>query len=327
MNARSIALALYLAAGLATNCASAAVAAHPSDNVTHFRYRNVDGVRIFYREAGPPGAPVVLLLHGYPASSYMFRNVIPALADRYHVVAPDYPGFGLSAMPDHRVFPYTFAKYVSLMDSLLMQLRAQHYTMYLFDIGAPIGFRLALAHPERVDAMIVQNGNAYAEGFSAFWNPIKAYWTENTPERRAALNGVVTLATTKAQYLVGVRDPSRIDPDSWTHDQRLLDRPGNRDIQLDILHDYASNVQLYPKFHGFFRSRRPPALIIWGKNDAGFTTAGARAYLRDLPAAELHFFDSGHFLLEDRAGGVLPIIRKFLDRHIVSLAGPFLRVA
>lgn len=282
--------------------------------VVHYRYRTVDGVRLFYREAGPPDAPVLLLLHGYPASSYMFRNLIPALSDRYRVIAPDYPGFGLSAMPDHRRFAYTFANFTSVVDHLLQGMRVSHYAMYLFDIGAPVGFRLALAHQDRVTAMVIQNGNAYTEGLTPFWDPIKAYWKENTPARRAALDGVVTLKTTMAQYLDGVSDTSRVDPSSWIHDQVLLDRPGNRDIQLDILHDYASNVRLYPKFHRFFRAHHPPTLIIWGKNDQGFSVAGARAYLHDLPAAEVHLINSGHFVLEDRADEAIPLINGFLDR-------------
>lgn len=283
--------------------------------VTHYRTAKVEDVNVFYREAGPASAPVVLLLHGFPTSSHMFRKLIPLLADRYRVIAPDYPGFGGSDAPDHRTFAYTFAHYADLVDGLLSQLGADRYAMYVMDYGAPVGYRLALKHPERVSALIVQNGNAYEEGLKAFWDPIKAYWREDTPERREALAFLVAPETTKFQYVDGVADVTRIDPDNWLHDQVLLNRPGNKDIQLDLFRDYGTNVPLYPQFQAFFRAHRPPTLIVWGKNDTIFPADGAHPYLRDLPDAELHLLDTGHFALEDKLDVMAPMIRDFLDRN------------
>jgi pimeloyl-ACP methyl ester carboxylesterase len=284
--------------------------------VVHYRTAKIDGVEVFYREAGPSDGPPVLLLHGFPTSSHMFRRLIPALADRYHVIAPDYPGFGESAMPDRASFPYTFAHYADLMDGLMNHLGAERYALYLMDYGAPVGYRLALKHPERVSAMIVQNGNAYDEGLEAFWDPIKAYWADGSAVHRDALAQLMTLPTTKFQYTDGMSDVSRIDPDNWEHDQALLDRPGNKDIQLDLFYDYRTNVALYPQFQAFFRDRRPPTLIVWGKNDKIFPASGAKPYLRDLPKAELHLIDSGHFALEDRFDEMEPLIHEFLDRSV-----------
>ena len=260
----------------------------------------------------------MLLLHGFPTSSHMFRNLIPALADRYHVIAPDYPGFGESAAPDHKAFAYTFAHYADIVDALLAQLGVGGYAIYLMDYGAPVGYRLALKHPDRVTALIVQNGNAYEEGLKAFWDPIKAYWADGSEAHRAALAFLVAPETTKFQYVDGVADVSRIDPDNWGHDQPLLDRPGNKDIQLDLFLDYGTNVPLYPKFQAFFRERKPPTLIVWGKNDKIFPADGATPYLRDLPDAELHLLDTGHFALEDKADVMIPLIRDFLCRKLVS---------
>ena len=284
--------------------------------VTHYRTAKVDGVDIFYREAGPKDAPVVLLLHGFPTSSHMFRNLIPLLADRYHVIAPDYPGFGESAAPDHRSFAYTFAHFTDLIDGLLTQKGIERYAMYVMDYGAPVGYRLALKRPERVSGLIVQNGNAYDEGLGVFWDPIKAYWASGSPVHRKALESLVTLPTTKFQYTDGMSDPSRIDPDNWNHDQALLDRPGNREIQLDLFKDYGSNVPLYPQFQAFFRKYKPPTIIVWGKNDKIFPAAGATPYLRDLPDAELHLIDTGHFALEDKLDEIAPLINSFLDRKL-----------
>jgi pimeloyl-ACP methyl ester carboxylesterase len=295
---------------------SAATAAAEASIVVRYHTIKVDGVDVFYREAGPSNGPVVLLLHGFPTSSHMFRRLIPELADRYRVIAPDYPGFGESAAPDRGAFAYTFAHYTDLVDGLASQLGASRYAIYLMDYGAPIGFRLALKHPERVSAMIVQNGNAYDEGLSAFWDPIKAYWTDGSSAHREALAPLVTLPTTKFQYTDGVSDVSRIDPDNWGHDQALLDRPGNKDIQLDLFYDYRTNVPLYTEFQKFFRERKPPTLIVWGKNDKIFPASGATPYLRDLPKAELHLIDSGHFALEDRFGEMEPLIHNFLDRSL-----------
>jgi pimeloyl-ACP methyl ester carboxylesterase len=273
-------------------------------------------VELFYREAGPARAPVVVLLHGFPTSSHMFRDLIPALSDRYRVIAPDYPAFGQSAVPDRRSFEYSFAHYAALIDGLLAQLGASRYALYVQDYGAPVGYRLALRHPERVSALIVQNGNAYEEGFSPFWEPIKAYWAERSQVRRDALRAGLTLEATKSQYLGGVRDASRVSPDTWVHDQALLDRPGVDEIMLDLFGDYSSNVALYPEFQSFFRTRRPPTLIVWGKNDVIFPAQGAKAYLRDLPNAELHVLDTGHFALEDKGSEIAALMRDFLAREL-----------
>ncbi len=284
--------------------------------VTRHRTATVDGIDIFYREAGAAGAPVVLLLHGFPTSSHMFRNLIPALAPRYRVIAPDYPAFGHSGTPDRRAFTYSFERFAELMDGLMNQLGVERYALYVQDYGAPVGFRLALRHPERITALVVQNGNAYEEGLKQFWNPIKAYWADGSDAHRAALRAGLTLAATKSQYLDGVRDPSRVAPDAWLHDQALLDRPGIDEIMLDLFKDYGSNVALYPQFQAFFRSRRPPALIVWGTNDVIFPADGARAYLRDLPDAELHLLDSGHFALEDKGDDIAALMLDFLDRRL-----------
>ncbi|TCA28905.1 alpha/beta hydrolase [Rhizobium leguminosarum bv. viciae] len=284
----------------------------------HYRSTQIDGVNMFYREAGPADGPVVLLLHGFPTSSHMFRNLIPLLADRYHVIAPDYPGFGQSDDPDHTKFAYTFGHYADMVDTLMGQLGAAKYAMYVMDYGAPVGYRLALKHPERVTGLIIQNGNAYDEGLRAFWDPIKAYWADGSAQKREALSNLVVLDTTKFQYTDGVKDLSRISPDNWVHDQALLDRPGNKDIQLDLFYDYRTNVPLYPQFQAFFRERKPPALIVWGKNDKIFPEEGAHPYLRDLPNAEVHILDTGHFALEDKLDEMAPLIHDFLDRKVVK---------
>ncbi|TCS15001.1 alpha/beta hydrolase [Caulobacter sp. BK020] len=287
--------------------------------VIHYRNATVDGVKVFYREAGPADGPAVVLLHGFPTSSHMFRNLIPFLADRYRVIAPDYPGYGQSDAPDHNQFAYTFANQANVVDKLVGQLGLKRYALYVMDYGAPIGYRLALKHPERVSGLIVQNGNAYDEGLqSPFWDPIKVYWKDRSQKNRDALNNLVTLDITKFQYTDGMGDVARISPDNWVHDQALLDRPGNRDVQLDMLGDYGSNVPFYPDFQKFFRDYQPPTLIVWGKNDKIFPVAGAHPYLRDLPKAEVHILDSGHFALEDRLDVMAPLIHDFLDRKVAN---------
>lgn len=290
----------------------------PDHEVTRHRHIEIDGIDLFYREAGPADALVVVLLHGFPTSSRMYRNLIPALADRYRVIAPDYPGFGQSAMPPREDYPYGFAAYATIVEQLLDALRIERYALYVMDYGAPVGLRLALAHPERVSALISQNGNAYEEGLSPFWDGIKAYWARPDAATRDAICRHLTLDGIKAQYLDGVRDPTRVDPDSWVHDHALMQRPGNIDIQLDLLLDYRGNVELYPEFQAFFREWQPPALIAWGANDAIFPPEGARAYLRDLPDAELHLLDTGHFALEDQGDALVGLIRDFLDRRMAA---------
>jgi pimeloyl-ACP methyl ester carboxylesterase len=284
--------------------------------VTYHRTGTVDGIKIFYREAGPKDAPVVLLLHGFPTSSHMFRNLIPALADRYHVIAPDYPGYGQSDMPDRAKFAYTFDRFGELVDGLLDQLGATRYAMYVMDYGAPVGWRLALKHPERITGLIVQNGNAYDEGLKEFWNPIKKYWADGSDESRKALLKLFTPQTTKFQYTDGMSDVTRISPDNWVHDQALLDRPGNNDIQLDLFYDYRTNLPLYPAVQAYFRKHKPPTLIVWGKNDYIFPADGAHPYKRDLPEVEFHLINTGHFALEDRFDEMVPLIRDFLKRKV-----------
>lgn len=284
--------------------------------VSHHRTAQIEGVNIFYRQAGPADAPVVLLLHGFPTSSHMFRNLIPALADRYHVIAPDYPGYGQSDMPDRSKFAYTFDRFAELVDALLDRLGAKRYAMYVMDYGAPVGWRLALKHPERITGLVVQNGNAYDEGLKAFWDPIKAYWSDGSETHRRALSELVSLKTTMFQYQDGVSDVSRVSPDNWVHDQALLDRPGNADIQLDLFYDYRTNLPLYPAVQAYFRKHEPPTLIVWGKNDYIFPADGAHPYKRDLTDLEFHLLDTGHFVLEDKADEVVPLIRDFLERKV-----------
>jgi pimeloyl-ACP methyl ester carboxylesterase len=299
--------------------ALALVLSHSALAQVGVRYRTatVEGIELFYREAGRVDSPVVVLLHGFPTSSHMYRNLIPALADRYRVIAPDYPGFGHSAVPDRKDFRYTFARFAELMDSLLGQLGAERYALYVQDYGAPVGYRLALRHPERITALVVQNGNAYEEGLREFWKPLKAYWADGSRANRDRLRAALTLAATKAHYLDGVRDVSRVSPDNWVLDQALLDRSGNDEVMLDLFKDYGTNVALYPHFQRFFRERRPPTLIVWGKNDMIFPAEGAYPYLRDIPDAELHLLDTGHFALEDKGDEIASLMREFLDRKIV----------
>ena len=283
---------------------------------TYHRSASVAGLTVFYREAGPVDAPVLVLLHGFPSSSHMFRKLIPALAGRYRVIAPDLPGFGLSEMPSPAAFPYTFATFAEVVDQLLAQLGADHYALYVMDYGAPVGFRLALRHPQRVTALIIQNGNAYEAGMGDFWASTRALWADNSVARQDAMRPFLKLDATRFQYVAGVRDVTRIDPAAWIHDQFFLDRPGNEAIQLAIMYDYRTNVALYPAFHEYFRAFQPPALIVWGTNDPIFLPEGAHAFLRDLPQAELHHLDTGHFALEDKLDEMAPLIRQFLGRHL-----------
>lgn len=313
----AVALAAFLAIPQAVQAQAQPAAIAAAETATHYRKAKIDGVELFYREAGPADAPVVVLLHGFPTSSNMFRNLIPALSDRYRVIAPDYPGFGQSEMPDRARFEYSFAKFAELTDALLAKLGTQRYALYVMDYGAPVGFRLALRHPERVTALVVQNGNAYDEGLQAFWDPIKAYWRDGSQQRREALRIALDQQHVRAQYLDGVKDATRVDPTTWTYDYALLQRAGNADIQLDLFKDYGSNVAMYPQFQAFFRERQPPTLIVWGSHDKIFPAEGARAYLRDLPQAELHLLDTGHFALEDKGQEIARLMRDFLDRELM----------
>ncbi len=284
--------------------------------MTKYLYATVDGRRIFYREAGSNTSPNILLLHGFPTSSHMFRNLIPALADRYHVVAPDLPGFGFSDMPDRKNFRYTFDNLATAIASFSQTIGLDQFAIYVFDYGAPTGFRLALAHPDRVTAIISQNGNAYEEGLSQGWNPIQKYWKEPTAENRTALRQFLTPDTTKWQYLHGVQDLSLVAPESYELDSALMARPGNDEIQLDLFLDYASNVALYPKFQEYFRTKRPPLLAVWGNRDPFFLPPGAEAFKRDNPNAEVHFYDTGHFALETHVQDIASMIRDFLGRKL-----------
>ncbi len=273
----------------------------------------VDGLDIFYREAGPKDAPTILLLHGFPTSSQMFRNLIPALADRFHLVAPDYPGFGNSSMPRVDDFDYTFDRLAEVMEGFVQALGLKTYSLYVMDYGAPVGFRIAVRHPERVQALIVQNGNAYDEGLLGFWDPIKAYWADRTTETTEPLRGLLTLDATKWQYTHGVRNPEAISPDTWTVDQYGLDRPGNREIQLQLFHDYGSNPGHYPAWQAYLRDHQPPTLVVWGKNDVIFPAEGAHPYKRDLKDLEFHLLDTGHFALEEDGNVIAKRMRAFLE--------------
>ncbi len=320
----ALAAAAALTAGVAwfgstlpTTIAADAVASE-SVASTRISYRTVsiDGVDVFYREAGPKDGPVVLLLHGFPTSSHMFRNLIPQLAGKYRVIAPDYPGYGNSAMPPRDQFEYSFANFANLMDKFTQNLKLDRYSLYVMDYGAPVGYRLAVKHPQRVQALIVQNGNAYDEGLREFWDPIKTYWNDGKPESREALAKLLTLEATKWQYTNGTRDASSISPDNWRVDQPLLDRPGNREIQLDMFYDYRTNVPLYPAFQEYFRTHQPPTLVVWGKNDFIFPAQGAEPYKRDLKDLELHYLDTGHFALEEDGAKIAQLINDFLARKL-----------
>lgn len=281
-----------------------------------YHTETIDGLDIFYRAAGPADAPVIVLLHGFPTSSHMYRDLIPKLATRYRVIAPDFPGFGQSSAPPADQWGYTFANLADITSKLLDRLGIDSYSLYLMDYGAPVGFRLFEADPHRVDAFLIQNGNAYEEGLREFWDPIKAYWNDPTTEHRDALRNLLTLDATKWQYTHGVRNPQRISPDTWNHVQPNLDRPGNHDIQLDLFYDYRTNVDRYPTWQQLFREHQTPTLITWGTGDFIFPAEGAHPYTRDLPAAELHLLDTGHFALEEDADLIAALILDFLDRNL-----------
>jgi pimeloyl-ACP methyl ester carboxylesterase len=278
----------------------------------------VGDLDIFYREAGPKDAPTILLLHGFPTSSQMFRNLIPALADRYHLVAPDYPGFGHSSMPSRGKFSYTFDNLAKVIDQFTEKVGLIKYALYVQDYGAPVGYRLAVKHPERITAIVVQNGNAYVEGLdNDFWKPLKAYWKEPTSkEKRDALRKFLIYEATRWQYTHGVKNPELVSPDGAAHDQFLLDRQGNDEIQLDLFLSYGSNPPLYPAWQEFFRTHQPPVLIAWGKNDQIFPAAGAEPYKRDLKRLEYYLLDAGHFALETNGDEIAKLMREFLGKHL-----------
>ncbi|WP_392675609.1 alpha/beta fold hydrolase [Streptomyces sp. LN785] len=281
----------------------------------HHRTATVHGLEVFYREAGDPAAPAVVLLHGFPTSSHMFRHLIPALADRYHVIAPDHIGFGQSAMPALQDFPYTFDALTEVTSGMLQHLGIDRFAMYVQDYGAPIGWRLALRAPDSVTAIITQNGNAYEEGFvKPFWDGVFAYAGTPGPDTEAPMRAALTSEVTRWQYVNGVTDPSLVSPDNWVHDQALLDRPGNDEIQLKLFRDYPTNVDLYPRVHQYFRDSQVPLLAVWGANDEIFGPDGATAFGQDLPDAEIHLFESGHFALESHLETITERIRDFLAR-------------
>jgi pimeloyl-ACP methyl ester carboxylesterase len=279
-----------------------------------YRKANVDGFNIFYREAGAPDAPALLLLHGFPSAGHMFRDLIPLLADRYHVVAPDLPGFGQSDMPARGSFAYTFDHIADVIDRFTEVIGLKRYAVYVFDYGAPTGFRLAVKHPDRITAIISQNGNAYVEGLSDGWNPIRTYWQDASQANRDALRAMLKPETTVWQYTHGVSDTAKVSPDGYTLDNHYLARPGADEVQLDLFGDYKSNVALYPAFQNYFRSHKPPFLAVWGKNDPFFLPPGAEAFKRDMPNAVVRFFDTGHFALETHAAEIAAAIRDFLPR-------------
>jgi pimeloyl-ACP methyl ester carboxylesterase len=280
-----------------------------------FRKVDVDGFNIFHREAGSEDAPVLLLLHGFPSAGHMFRDLIPQLSNQFRVIAPDLPGFGQSDMPKRTAFGYTFDKIAGVIDRFTEVIGLDRFAIYVFDYGAPTGFRLAMRHPERITAIISQNGNAYMEGLSEGWNPIRAYWQDPSETNRAALRAFLTPETTYWQYTHGVADTSAVSPDGYSLDNFYLARPGADDVQLDLFGDYKSNVALYPEFQAYFRKHKPRFLAVWGRNDPFFLPPGAEAFKRDIPAAEVRFFDTGHFALETHCDEIAAVIRDFLVRR------------
>ena len=274
----------------------------------------VDGQTVFYREAGDKdNAPTILLLHGFPTSSHMFRNLIPVLADKFHLVAPDYPGFGYSSMPTVDKFEYTFDHLAEIVDKFISQIGVESYSLYVMDYGAPVGYRLAVKHPEKIEALIVQNGNAYEEGLGEFWEPLKAYWIDPNEKNKNALKKFLTMEATRWQYTHGVKNENTINPDNWIHDQLLLDRPGNNEIQLQLFYDYKSNLPLYPHWQEYFRKYQPPTLVVWGKNDMIFPKEGAIPYQHDLKNIQIHLLNTGHFALEEESELIAELISRFLS--------------
>jgi pimeloyl-ACP methyl ester carboxylesterase len=300
---------------------TAAVGASGAQSVSINRVE-VDGLRIFYRSAGDPQAPVVLLLHGFPASSFMFRNLIPLLADQYRVIAPDLPGFGFTEVPETRKYVYTFDALANTIEAFTDALGLARYAIYVFDYGAPTGFRLAMRRPERVTAIISQNGNAYEEGLGDAWGPIRTYWSQPTAQNRQVIHdNILNFDATRWQYTHGVANPEIVAPESYALDAALLERPGNKDIQLDLFLDYASNVKLYPKFQEYFRKSKPPLLAIWGENDPFFIPAGAEAFRKDIPNAQVRFLDTGHFAIETHGAEIAASMKEFFAANGVQRKG------
>ncbi len=280
--------------------------------MVHYRQTMIDDLQIFYREAGENQIQTLVLLHGFPSSSHMFRNLLPLLGEHFHVVAPDYPGYGYSECPGVERFAYTFDHLEEIVEHLLDALQIKRFSIYVQDYGAPVGFRLAVKHPEQIEAIISQNGNAYREGFTSFWDAAWPFWSNRTAETEKPIRSLFTPETTRWQYTQGVREKDRISPDAWTFDQLGLDRPGNVDIQLALFEDYATNPQRYPQWHEYFRQYQPPLLAVWGKNDPIFGPAGAEAFKRDLPHCEVHLLDTGHFALEEEGEVIAEHIIRFL---------------
>ena len=283
------------------------------ETIVRYHTVNVGGIKIFYREAGRTDAPALLLLHGFPSASHMFRDLIPLLADRFHLVAPDLPGFGQSEMPSRESFRYTFDNLALVIDQFSEMVGLSRFGLYIFDYGAPVGLRIALKHPERVTAIISQNGNAYEEGLSAGWSSLREYWQKPTREGREALRSAFTPETTLYQYVQGVADASLVSPDGPSLDNYYLARPGAHEAQLDLFLDYATNVALYPKFQIYFRTHKPPLLAVWGRNDPYFLPAGAEAFKRDIPSAQVHLLDTGHFALETHSAEIAFTITSFFE--------------
>jgi pimeloyl-ACP methyl ester carboxylesterase len=299
-----------------TTQASAPGLANTSNYQVHYRTIRIDGLDLFYREAGLANAPVVLLLHGFPASSFMYRDLMIQLAGKFRVIAPDYPGFGYSAAPSTKEFAYTFDRLADVVEKIVDRLGVDRYAVYMQDFGGPVGFRLAVKRPERITSLIVQNANAYDEGLpDSFWAPARTLWKDPSPANFAKIReAAIADSALEWNYTHGVKDPTRINPDSWMLQRALVNRPGNKDIMLALLYDYRTNLELYSKWHAYFRMHQPPMLIVWGKNDVIFPAPGARAYLRDLPNAELHLLDTGHFALEEKGAEIAQLMLDFINR-------------
>lgn len=314
-------LAMPCLATSGSNVSDAKVAAAsnaPSTDSIHYRTVKIDGLDIFYRESGPADAPVILLLHGFPASSFMYRDLMARLSDRFHLIAPDYPGFGYSDAPSPQTFSYTFDRLADVIAKFTQTLGLNRYALYVQDFGGPVGFRLATRYPQKVSFIIVQNANAYVEGLpDSFWAPARTLWRDPSPANYAKIRAAaMSDSALEWNYTHGVQDPSRIEPESWVLQRALLSRPGNKEAMLALLYDYRTNLDRYSEWHAYFRRYEPPMLIVWGKNDAIFPAPGAQAYLRDLPQAELHLLDTGHFALEDHAEVIAQLTRDFYDRKV-----------